>query len=66
MTFPITTESIFDGEIFAEARAAFDAISWRSVGVFFASWPPKVPKGVLFAATIKIPKLKKILKTKLI
>ena len=38
--------------IFPASRAARVAISCKSVAVKFVNFPPKAPKGVLFAATM--------------
>eukprot|EP01137_Pigoraptor_chileana_P003279 Opistho-2@43240 len=54
-TLPTMTESTMSGRIFAEAKAALDASTARSVAVRCFSLPPNVPKAVRLAATMKIP-----------
>ena len=51
-TFPTTIELTISGLIFPASRAARDATSCRSVAVKLVNFPPNVPKGVLFAATM--------------
>ena len=55
-TFPIQTEDIFSGLIPQLAMAAWEASTCRSTGLWFFRDPPKVPKGVLLAATTKTPR----------
>lgn len=57
-TFPIITESTSSGLTLAAERAALAAASCKSTQVLSANLPPKVPKGVRFAPTIKIPRVK--------
>ena len=45
-------ELTISGLIFPASRAARAAISCKSVAVKFVNFPPYVPKGVLFAATM--------------
>lgn len=49
---PTTIESTFSGFMFPASKAALAAISCRSVWENPANFPPKVPKGVLLAATM--------------
>ena len=56
-TFPMTTESTASGETLPASRAATAAILHISVADIPFSFPPKVPKGVLLAATTKTARL---------
>lgn len=55
----MTTESTASGLTLPDANAALAATSCNSAALVLTNFPPYVPKGVLFAATINIPKLKK-------
>jgi hypothetical protein len=54
MTFPTNTESTIAGSILPDASADFVATVAKSVAERFFKDPPKAPKGVRFAATMKI------------
>jgi hypothetical protein len=54
MTFPTNTESTSEGSTFPADNADFVATVAKSVAERDFRDPPKDPKGVRFAATIKI------------
>lgn len=64
-TFPTITESTASGGTLPASSAAADATLQISVAVIPLSFPPKVPNGVLLAATIKTPRDAAILMQKL-
>lgn len=53
MTFPTMTELISSGLTFPATSAALEACTIRSVDEVLTNLPPKVPKAVRFAATMK-------------
>lgn len=55
LTFPIITESMACGSTFPDSIAALFAAVASSVTEKSFNFPPKVPKGVRFAATTKTP-----------
>lgn len=55
LTFPNTSEPTNLGSTLLSSRAAFAAISWSLLAETPLSFPPNVPKAVLFAATMKTP-----------
>lgn len=54
MTLPKYTAPTSEGSMFPCVRAALVAMVPSSVEVSFFSEPPNAPKGVLFAATMKM------------
>lgn len=61
------TESTSSGFTLAADRAALAAVSCKSTQVLPANFPPKVPNGVRFAPTMKIPRVREaILKENLV
>jgi hypothetical protein len=51
----MTTESTESGLMLPDVNAAWEATTCKSHELFFTNFPPYVPKGVLLAATIKMP-----------
>ena len=54
ITFPKNVSSIFAAGTFACSSAPFELCTAKSVAVRFFNFPPKAPKGVRLAPTIKI------------